>query len=89
MAPDGRAQMFEWGIVTCAFCNVQVPRKRALRGSDRKDVVICETCYVQWSGAGRKCATCQTLVRDSQEVGVFLDRHAFGHANCGAVRLTG
>lgn len=81
--------MFGWGKVTCAFCHTEVPRGKALRSSERKDVAICEACYLQWSRDGRKCAACQTLVRDAQKVGVFLDRHTFGHADCGSVPLTG
>jgi len=80
--------MFGWGKVTCAICKVQVPRKEALRSRDRKDVSACQTCYEQWDRAGAKCVACQTPVRGAQEVGVFLDRHTLGHADCGAVLLT-
>lgn len=80
--------MFGWGKVTCVFCNAQVSRKEALRGKDRKDVAVCEACYEHWYRDGRTCAACQAPVRVSQEVGVFLDRRALGHADCGSVRLT-
>lgn len=80
--------MFGQSRVTCAICRIQVRRKEALRGYDRKDVAVCRTCYEQWDRAGGTCAGCQTPVRGAQEVGVFLDRRAFGHADCGAVRLT-
>jgi len=80
--------MFGWSKVTCAICKGQVPRKEALRGRDRKDVAICQICYEQWYRAGGKCAGCQTPVRGAQEVGVFPDRSAIGHADCGAVWLT-
>lgn len=80
--------MFGWGKVTCAFCKVQVPKKGVLLGYDRKGVAVCQACYEQWYRAGRKCAACEAPVRGAQEIGVFLDRHAFGHVDCGAVRLT-
>lgn len=80
--------MFGWGKVTCVLCNVQGPRKGALRSIDRKDVAVCQACYEHWYRDGRTCVACRTPVRVTQEVGVFLDRHAFGHADCGSVRLT-
>jgi hypothetical protein len=44
--------MFGQRKVTCAICRVQVLRKEALRGYDRKDVAICRTCHEQWDRAG-------------------------------------
>ncbi len=80
--------MFGWSKVTCVLCKVQVPRKRALRGIDRKDVAVCQACYEQWYRNGRKCAACQDLVRIAQAPGFFLDREALGHADCGSILLT-
>ncbi len=65
----------------------QVPKKDALRVSDRQDIAICTSCHERWDHAGRTCARCQTAVQGTQDIGVFLDRYAFGHADCGGVRV--
>jgi hypothetical protein len=73
--------------VPCIFCDRPVARKEALRLRDRKDVVVCVRCRDHWLENGRKCAACQSVVHGAQDVGVFLDRHAFGHADCGGLQI--
>lgn len=80
--------MFGFGKVTCALCQKEVTRNGALRARDGQKFAVCRACYDRWSAAGRRCTACQTAVRGSQEVGVFLDHHALGHADCGGVLLT-
>ena len=80
--------MFGLGKVTCIVCHSQAPEKQALRGRHRRDVRVCRTCYERWEGSGKSCADCQFPVQGAQEIGVFPDRQAFGHADCGAVWLT-
>lgn len=77
--------MFGLGKFTCAVCGAHAPEKGALRGRHRKDVGVCKACYDDWERSGRSCADCHAPVRGAQEIGVFPDRHAFGHADCGAV----
>jgi hypothetical protein len=36
---------------------------------------------------GRRCVGCDKRVFPGQEVGIFMERHGFGHAECGAVWL--
>lgn len=79
--------MFGLGRGPCAACDRQVPKKEALRVRDRKDLLICQSCYDRWDRGGRTCVQCQTPVRGPQEIGVFLDRYTFGHADCGASLL--
>lgn len=80
--------MFGLGKVTCIVCRGQVSGKQALCGRHRKDIGVCRTCYDSWERSGRSCADCRYPVQGAQEVGVFPDRLAFGHADCGAVWLT-
>jgi hypothetical protein len=79
--------MFGFGKVPCVFCDRPVPRKDALRLRDRRDTTVCIRCRDQWLADGRKCAACQDVVHGAQEVGVFLDRYAFGHADCGGLLI--
>jgi len=81
--------MLGFGKVPCIFCDRQIAKKEALRLRDRKDTAICRRCRDHWLHDGRKCAVCQTEVYGAQDVGVFLDRYAFGHADCGGLRLAG
>jgi len=76
--------MFGLGRGPCVACDRHVPKKEVLRVRDRKDLVICRSCYDGWDREGRTCARCKTPVRGSQEIGVFLDRSTLGHADCGA-----
>lgn len=73
--------------VTCEFCNTRVPKSAARRGQDDRRALVCNACYEQWENAGRKCAACETSVRGMQDVGIFVDRKGFGHADCSGVRL--
>jgi predicted amidophosphoribosyltransferase len=81
--------MFGFGKVTCAVCGSPVSEKQALRGKHRREVGACRTCYENWERSGKSCAGCRSPVQGAQELGVVLDRPAFGHADCGAVWLTG
>jgi hypothetical protein len=80
--------MFGLGKVTCIVCRGQVSEKQALRGRHRKEIGACRICYDSWERSGRSCADCHSPVQGAQEAGVFPDRHAFGHADCGAVWLS-
>jgi hypothetical protein len=77
--------MFGLGKFACAVCGSQVSAGQVLRGRHRKDVGVCRACYDAWDRSGRTCIDCHSPVRGAQEIGVFPDRHAFGHADCGAV----
>jgi hypothetical protein len=80
--------MFNWGKVTCAFCDRRVPRNEAMRPRDWKDFAVCTSCYGSWERAGRKCGACGTAVHGPQDVSVFeKPRRTFGHADCGGMRL--
>lgn len=79
--------MFSIGQAICVLCRNRAPAAEALRGRAAKGVIVCRACYEEWERAGRTCARCRTTVRGGQEVGVFIDRHGFGHADCGAVWL--
>lgn len=81
--------MFGLGKVTRIVCQSQNPQKQALMGRHRKEVNVCRLCYESWDRSGRSCATCHAPVQGAQEVGVFPDRHSFGHADCGAIWVTG
>jgi hypothetical protein len=79
--------MFGLGIVTCVVCRSQVPEKQAVRGRHRRNIGVCRPCYDNWERSGRSCADCHSPVRGAQEIGVFPDRQALGHVDCGAVWL--
>jgi predicted amidophosphoribosyltransferase len=79
--------MFGLSKVTCIVCRHEVSGNDAVRGRHRREIGVCRTCYDDWERSGRSCADCRVPVRGAQEVGVFPDRHAFGHADCGAVWL--
>ncbi len=79
--------MFGFREATCVLCKHRVRAREVLRGHAAKGVTVCRVCYEQWEDAGRRCAGCDAPVRGGQEVGVFMDRQGFGHADCGAVWL--
>jgi hypothetical protein len=80
--------MFGLGKVTCAFCEGRVSPKDVLRAKDWKDIVICAKCYAHWTSTGRTCVQCGVVVEGTQATSAFLKpRHAFGHADCGGMRL--
>ncbi len=79
--------MLGFGKATCVVCGGEASGRETLRGRHRKDVRVCATCYEQWDRSGRSCAGCQLAVKGTQEAGVFPERHAFGHADCGAIWL--
>lgn len=79
--------MFGLGKITCGSCKTQVRRREARKAQDGSRACICDRCYGEWEKTGRKCATCNDPVRGIQEVGLFRDRSALGHADCGGARL--
>jgi hypothetical protein len=79
--------MFGLGKIACVLCDRPVPKKEAFRLRDRNDTAVCAACRERWDREGRTCAACQTAVHGMQDVGVFLDRYTFGHADCGALQL--
>jgi hypothetical protein len=58
-----------------------------LRGHAAKEVVVGKECYEEWDRKGRRCVGCNTPVQPGREVGLFMDRYGFGHADCGAMRF--
>jgi predicted amidophosphoribosyltransferase len=62
-------------------------KREALRLQGRDDIAVCLACRERWERAGSVCALCHAPVRGARDVGVLLDRHAFGHADCGGVQL--
>jgi hypothetical protein len=80
--------MLGFGTVTCSFCDGRISPWDALRARDWRDIVICTTCYANWASAGRTCVECGAAVDDAQTTSAFLKpRRAFGHADCGGLRL--
>ncbi|OLB98613.1 MAG: hypothetical protein AUH30_07250 [Candidatus Rokubacteria bacterium 13_1_40CM_68_15] len=79
--------MFGLGKRICGFCGGKVPGKRALRAPDRNGAYVCKACYAQWEREGRRCVECQTPVAGAHDVGAFFERRAFGHADCGGMKL--
>ena len=75
--------------VTCGVCRVSVPKPQATRTLERGRSAVCYTCYERWRRSGRICVQCQTPVRGPEYTGVFPDRQALGHADCGGARLAG
>lgn len=73
----------------CAVCRAPVTRNQFVRTRSTPRVAICRACYARWDAAGRVCTACRTPVRGSQEVGIFLERHGLGHADCGGALLAG
>jgi hypothetical protein len=80
--------MFNWGKVTCVFCDRRVAAKQAMRPRDWKDMAVCSDCYGAWERAGRTCGACGTVVHGTQEISAFeKPKRTFGHADCGGMRL--
>lgn len=79
--------MFWSSRVTCGVCSVSVPRAQAKCTLERGFAGVCRTCYGQWNRSGRICAKCDTPVTGPQQPGLFPDRRALGHADCGAALL--
>ena len=85
---DEEVAMLGFGKVTCSFCDGRVSSKAALRARDWRDIVICTGCYEGWANGGRTCIQCGATVQDGQMPSAFLKpRRAFGHADCGGLRL--
>ena len=81
--------MFGFGKAICFFCDRRVPRKAVFHGRDVSEVAVCVSCYERWELAGRRCVECQTVVHGPQDIAAFFKpRPAFGHADCGGIRLT-
>lgn len=80
--------MLGFGKVQCSFCDGRIAAKNALRARDWRDIAICTACYGNWASTGRTCAQCGTVVDEAQAASAFLEpRRAFGHADCGGLRL--
>ena len=79
--------MFGLGKVTCLFCGTRVSRREARKSQTADAAFICGECYTRWDRSGRKCSACDTQVRGMQDVGLFADRKALGHADCGGARV--
>ena len=81
--------MFGFGKVTCVVCDQRVLRSEGLAVLDRKGFAVCRHCVDQWRTKGGVCPRCHAPLRSPQEAGIFLDgKRSFGHADCGASRLT-
>ena len=81
--------MFGWGTIFCVLCDHQVPKREAVLLPGRKDVAVCSRCWEKWDRVGAMCARCKTPVRVDSDAGIFLDRYALGHRDCGAAPLAG
>lgn len=81
--------MFGLGKVACVLCDRQVARKEAFAVRDRKGYAVCRPCVERWQANGGMCPQCHAPLRGPQEAGIFLEgTRSFGHADCGALRLT-
>lgn len=81
--------MFGFGKVPCFVCGQRVARKGALTVREQKGFTVCRQCLERWQARGGTCPECQTPLRGAQEPGIFLQgKGVFGHADCGALRLT-
>ena len=82
--------MFGLGKATCILCDQRIARKEALAVRDRKGFTVCRHCVDRWQANGGTCPQCKSPLRGPQEAGIFLEgKRSFGHADCGALRLTG
>lgn len=80
--------MLGLGKVTCILCDQRVARKEALAVRDRKGFTVCRRCVERWQENGGTCPQCRTPLGGPQDAGIFLEgRRAFGHADCGGLRL--
>jgi hypothetical protein len=79
--------MFGIGKVTCVCCGARVRRREARKGQDARGGCVCDACFGRWDTTGRRCAACETPVRGMQDIGLFADRRALGHADCGGARI--
>jgi hypothetical protein len=81
--------MLGFGKVTCILCDQRVARKAALAVRDRKGFAVCRHCVERWQTNGGACPECQAPLRGPHEAGIFLaGNRSFGHAECGALRLS-
>ncbi len=76
--------MFSFGTIFCVLCERQVAKNQSRRVAGRKDLAVCTSCHARWQQLGSQCQRCKTRVVDERDVGVFLDRYALGHLDCGA-----
>jgi predicted amidophosphoribosyltransferase len=81
--------MFGWGTIFCVLCDHHVSKSEAVPLAGRKDVAVCFGCRDKWQQAGGICGRCKAPVGTDDEVGIFLDRYALGHHECGAAALAG
>jgi hypothetical protein len=81
--------MFAFRKVTCILCDQRIARREAMLVRDRKGFAVCRQCVERWQANGGTCPQCQAPLRGPQEAGIFLEgRRSFGHADCGALRMT-
>jgi hypothetical protein len=66
-----------------------VSKREILALSGRKDVGVCLECLAKWQQVGALCARCKVPVSEEAGLGLFLDRYALGHRDCGATGLFG
>jgi hypothetical protein len=79
---------FRFGKVPCFVCDEQVARKNVFTVREQRGFTVCRPCLERWRARGGTCPECQTPLRGAQEPGIFLEgKRAFGHADCGALRL--
>jgi hypothetical protein len=79
--------MFGFGAMFCVLCDHRVPKREAVALPGQKDVGVCSECRIRWQDAGARCARCKMAVRGDGDVGIFVDRYALGHRDCGAAPL--
>jgi len=79
--------MFGFGALFCVLCDHRMRKREVLALSGRKDVGVCLACLAKWEQIGALCARCKVPVRGDADFGLFLDRYALGHRDCGAVAL--
>jgi hypothetical protein len=73
--------------LVCIFCQRDTRKEWTVHAADHPDIVICSWCYTKWSAAGAECGECHTPVIGADKVGVFPERHTFGHTDCGAIHV--
>ena len=79
---------FLMGRFRCQACETRQPTANlAGRLAQKRGVGVCRKCYEDWQRGGRVCAKCKSDVKGTQEVAFFPDRRAFGHFDCGGIKM--
>jgi hypothetical protein len=81
--------MFGFGTMFCVLCDHRLSKRDVLALSGRRDVGVCVGCLAKWQEIGAPCRRCKLPVRGEADLGLFLDRYALGHRDCGATGLFG